>query len=30
MELFVNVCVIATTIFAGAYLCYAMLKPERF
>lgn len=30
MELFVNACVIVTTIFAFGYLCYAMLKPEKF
>lgn len=30
MEVFVNVCVIVTTVFAFGYLCYAMIKPERF
>jgi K+-transporting ATPase KdpF subunit len=30
MDLFVNVCVIVTTIFAFGYLCYVMLRPERF
>lgn len=30
MDFAVNVCVIATTAFAFAYLCYALLKPERF
>lgn len=30
MDLFVNVCVIATTIFAFGYLAYVMLRPERF
>ena len=30
MELFVNACVIVTTILAFGYLCYAMLRPERF
>lgn len=30
MDLFVNVCVVATTIFAFGYLGFVMLKPERF
>ena len=30
MDFFMNVCVIATTIFATGYLCYVMLRPERF
>ncbi len=30
MEYFVNACVIVTTLFAFGYLCYVMLKPERF
>jgi K+-transporting ATPase KdpF subunit len=30
MDLIVNVFVIVTTAFAFAYLCYAMLRPERF
>jgi K+-transporting ATPase KdpF subunit len=30
MDLFVNGCVIATTAFAFVYLCYVMLRPERF
>ena len=30
MNLLVNVCVIVTTILAFGYLCYAMLRPERF
>jgi K+-transporting ATPase KdpF subunit len=30
MNLLVNVCVIVTTIFAFGYLCYVMLRPERF
>ncbi len=30
MELCVNGCVIATTICAFGYLCYVMLRPERF
>jgi len=30
MDAFVNGCVIVTTIFACGYLCYVMLKPERF
>ena len=30
MEAFVKGCVIVTTIFAFGYLCYVMLKPERF
>jgi hypothetical protein len=30
MDLVVNVCVIVTTIFAFGYLCYVMVKPERF
>jgi K+-transporting ATPase KdpF subunit len=30
MDIFVNVCVIVTTIFASGYLCYVILKPERF
>ncbi len=30
MEMFVNICVIATTIFAFVYLSYVMLRPERF
>jgi K+-transporting ATPase KdpF subunit len=30
MELFVNACVIVTTVFAFGYLCYAMVRPERF
>jgi K+-transporting ATPase KdpF subunit len=30
MEWFVNACVIATTVFAFGYLCFVMLKPERF
>jgi K+-transporting ATPase KdpF subunit len=30
MEAFVTGCVIVTTIFAFGYLCYVMLRPERF
>ena len=30
MEFFVNLCVIAITAFAFAYLTYVLLKPERF
>jgi hypothetical protein len=30
MEFFVNACVIATTAFAFAYLCFVIVKPERF
>jgi K+-transporting ATPase KdpF subunit len=30
MELVVNVCVIATAVFAFGYLCYVMVRPERF
>ncbi len=30
MELCVNGCVIVTTIGAFGYLCYVMLRPERF
>jgi K+-transporting ATPase KdpF subunit len=30
MDAFVNGCVIVTTVFAFAYLCYVLLKPERF
>ena len=30
MDLFVNGCVIVITIFAFGYLCYVMLRPERF
>jgi K+-transporting ATPase KdpF subunit len=30
MDTFVNVCVIATTLFAFGYLCYVLLWPERF
>jgi K+-transporting ATPase KdpF subunit len=30
MDAFVNVCVIATTVFAFGYLIYVMLWPERF
>jgi K+-transporting ATPase KdpF subunit len=30
MEFFVNACVIVTTTFAFGYLCYAMIRPERF
>jgi K+-transporting ATPase KdpF subunit len=30
MELIVNVGVIVTTVFAFAYLCYVMVRPERF
>ena len=30
MQLIVNVVVIATTLFAFAYLSYVMVKPERF
>jgi K+-transporting ATPase KdpF subunit len=30
MELLVNACVIVTTILAFGYLCYAMIRPERF
>lgn len=30
MESFVNGCVIVTTIFAFGYLCYVLVKPERF
>ena len=30
MDAFVNVCVIVTTVFAFGYLCYVMLKPEKF
>jgi K+-transporting ATPase KdpF subunit len=30
MDSIVNVCVIVTVVFAFGYLCYAMLRPERF
>jgi len=30
MELFVNACVVVITTLAFGYLCYAMLRPERF
>jgi K+-transporting ATPase KdpF subunit len=30
MEFFVNACVMVTTLFAFGYLCYVMLRPERF
>jgi K+-transporting ATPase KdpF subunit len=30
MEVFVNLCVIVTTVFACGYLCYVLLRPERF
>jgi K+-transporting ATPase KdpF subunit len=30
MDLVVNVCVIVTTAFAFVYLCYVMLRPDRF
>jgi K+-transporting ATPase KdpF subunit len=30
MDVIVNVCVIVVTIFAFGYLCYAMVRPERF
>ena len=30
MDALVNGCVIVTTSFAFGYLCYVMLKPERF
>jgi K+-transporting ATPase KdpF subunit len=30
MEFFVNACVILTTVFAFGYLCYVMVRPERF
>jgi hypothetical protein len=30
MDMFVNGCVILTTVFAFGYLTYVMLKPERF
>lgn len=30
MELIVNVCVVVMTVFAFGYLCYVMVKPERF
>jgi len=30
MELLVNGCVIVTTVFAWGYLCYVLLRPERF
>jgi K+-transporting ATPase KdpF subunit len=30
MDLVVNACVILTTVFAFAYLCYVMVRPERF
>jgi hypothetical protein len=30
MDLVVNVCVILTTVYAFAYLCYVMVRPERF
>ncbi len=30
MDAFVNSCVIVTTVFAFGYLCYVMLKPDKF
>jgi K+-transporting ATPase KdpF subunit len=30
MELIVNSCVILTAVFAFGYLCYVMVRPERF
>jgi K+-transporting ATPase KdpF subunit len=30
MDLVVNACVIVTTVLAFAYLCYVMVRPERF
>ncbi|HMP71279.1 MAG TPA: potassium-transporting ATPase subunit F [Pirellulaceae bacterium] len=30
MEVFVNVCVLITLIFAFGYLGYVILRPERF
>lgn len=30
MDFFVNGCVMVTTLFAFGYLCYVMLRPERF
>lgn len=30
MVLFVNGCVLLTTVGAGAYLVYVLLHPERF
>lgn len=30
MDFFVNGCVIVTTLFAFGYLCFVMLRPERF
>jgi hypothetical protein len=30
MDLFVNVCVIATTVVAFGYLVFVIVKPEKF
>jgi K+-transporting ATPase KdpF subunit len=30
VDIFVNGCVISTTVFAFGYLCYVLLWPERF
>lgn len=30
MDAIVNGCVMVTTAFAFVYLCYVLLKPERF
>jgi K+-transporting ATPase KdpF subunit len=30
MAVFVNGCVIVTTVFAFGYLCYVIVRPERF
>ncbi len=30
MEHIVNLCVVLMTVFAFGYLCYVMVKPERF
>ncbi|MGE0376301.1 MAG: potassium-transporting ATPase subunit F [Planctomycetaceae bacterium] len=30
MELFVNACVLLTTVGAFGYLCFVILYPERF
>jgi hypothetical protein len=30
MDLLVNLCVLAATLFAYGYLCYVIARPERF
>jgi hypothetical protein len=30
MDLFVNACVVATTVLAFGYLIFVMAKPEKF